>query len=288
MAIVDLLDKVKGGPLVGRVAAARAEVIRARWKGELGGGALAAAPRPADGLSAEDLPSTALLGRGDRTLAEIDQDGYAFATHPADEPLFNRRKERLTRLRYGLAIVLRDGAAVVEKKFNRGKWWGLSIGHYLAGQLEIPFFTEVAALRRLQGLSFVPGLRGVDVAERVVRMDYVHGTTMQRMLAEGGVALLDAQGAGFGQIDDATRLRREIDSFVPHRERLRRPLREMLDAMIDHGVAPLDVKLGNLVIGQKTGRPYWIDFEIAHLASMPGHARNVAEARRLFAELFDA
>ena len=39
-------------------------------------------------------------------------------------------------------------------------------------------------------------------------------------------------------------------------------------------------------IGAKTGAPYWVDFEIAHVASCPGHRARIEEARQLVAERF--
>ncbi len=225
------------------------------------------------------MPSSKELGESDRVLAEIDQDGYAFATNPVDAEVFNRRSKRVGRVRYGLAIVMQNGEVVVEKRFTRGQWFGLSVGHYLYGQFHIPFFNEAAALVKLRRVVGVPRLRHIDLARHTLSIDYIHGTTLQRSVAESGAKILDADGAGFGQLDEATAEAREIDAFRPTRDLHRAPIARLFARILAAGVAPLDVKLGNVVIGARTGQHYWLDFEIAHLASLPGYADAKALAR---------
>ena len=77
----------------------------------------AGATEPPDAVTPVEIPSVAELGPGDRVLAEIDQDGFAFAEHPADEPFFNRRTEKFPRLRYRLHVVLYRGRVCVRKQF---------------------------------------------------------------------------------------------------------------------------------------------------------------------------
>ena len=50
-----------------------------------------------DCLPPGSIPSVAAGGRHDRVLAEIDQEGFAFAIDPVDEPFFNRRNSKLRR-----------------------------------------------------------------------------------------------------------------------------------------------------------------------------------------------
>src|SRR6184192_3207911 len=58
------------------------------------GGALPAALPLEDALRPEAIPSIARGRREDRLLAEIDQDGFAFAEDPIDAPFFDRRADR--------------------------------------------------------------------------------------------------------------------------------------------------------------------------------------------------
>lgn len=274
--------RIKGAAVVGRLAAVRAETYAALLRRTI---PTLSAPPP-DALRPYEIPSVKELGAGDRVLAEIDQDGYAFAEHPADEPLFNRREKRIARLRYGLRILLRKGEVVVEKRFNRGRWWGLSIGHYLAGQLEIPFFNEAACLVHLRNTDGVPRLRHIDLANRTLLIDYIHGQTLQKQIAEGGAQILDADGAGWGGLDEHERKAREIAAYAPHRAAHAEAIGKLASDILKAGVAPLDVKLGNVVIGAKTGKHYWLDFEVAHASSCPRHELYEEESRELYREWF--
>jgi hypothetical protein len=280
--VSDALWRIKGAAVVGRLLTVRAETYAALLRRSV---PTLTAPPP-DALRLHDLPSVKELGTGDRVLAEIDQDGYAFAEHPLDEPVFNRRDKRIARLRYRLRILLRKGEVVVEKRFNRGQWWGLSVGHYLMGQLELPFFNEAAALVHLRHVDNVPRLRDIDLRNRILYIDYIQGQTLQKQVAEAGAKILDADGAGWGGLDEHARKAREIASYEPFRATYADAIGRLAARILEAGVAPLDVKLGNIVIGAKTGRPYWLDFEVAHLASCPLHDAYDAESRSLVLEWF--
>ncbi len=280
--VADAVWRIKGAAVVGRMATVRAETYAALARRTV---PTLTAPPP-DALRPHEIPSVKEIGAGDRVLAEIDQDGYAFAEHPADEKLFNRRDKRIARLRYGLRILLRRGEVVVEKRFNRGKWWGLSIGHYLAGQLEIPFFNEAACLVRLRNVDGVPRLRHIDLANRVLLIDYIHGQTLQKAVAEEGAQILDADGAGWGGLDEHSRKAREIAAYLPHRQEHADAIGSLASEILAAGVAPLDVKLGNIVIGAKTGKHYWLDFEVAYLDSCPRYDERDRESRELVLEWF--
>jgi hypothetical protein len=280
--VLEAVARLPGAGLAYRAGRMRAEVYDAVLRSTV---PVLSAPPP-DALRPTDVPSVKELGAGDRVLAEIDQDGYAFAIHPADIELFNRREQQLPRIRYGLSIVLREGEVLVEKRFNRGRWYGLSIGHYLFGQLELPFFNEAAALVRLRQVEGVPRLRHIDLARRRLYVDYIHGTTLQRLVAEKGAPILDADGAGHGGADEQHQHERELAGYAPEREAHREPIERLFHAIVAAGVAPVDIKLGNVVVGAKTGAHYWIDFEIGHVASCPGHEEKLAEAKELARELF--
>ncbi len=280
--VSEALWRIKGAAVVGRMTAVRAETYAAIVRRTVP--TLTAAPP--DALRPYEIPSVKELGAGDRILAEVDQDGYAFAEHPADEVLFNRREKRIARLRYGLKILLHKGEVVIEKRFNRGRWWGLSLGHYLAGQLELPFFNEAASLVHLRDVDGVPRLRHIDLANRVLLIDYIHGQTLQKRIAEEGAQILDADGAGFGGLDEHTRMEREIAAYAPYRASHTEPVGRLAAEILRAGVAPLDVKLGNIIVGAKTGKHYWLDFEVAHLSSCPRHDLYRLESRELVEKWF--
>jgi hypothetical protein len=65
-------------------------------------------------------------------------------------------------------------------------------------------------------------------------------------------------------------------------DRERGRIEELIRAMNQRGVAPLDVSLGNVLIGAETGRPYWIDFEWACLRPLPCWGRHLRQCHQLF------
>src|SRR5947209_14082184 len=87
------------------LVAARAEV-QAALRAD---GGLLTPRRPAeDALRPALVPSIASGDFTDRVLAEIDQDGFAFASDPIDQSFFNRRDQRAPRQQNLIDIVLKD------------------------------------------------------------------------------------------------------------------------------------------------------------------------------------
>lgn len=243
-------------------------------------------PEPVDDAARlHDIPSVAVLGAGDRVLAEIDQDGYAFAVHPADEPYFNERAEKLRKRRYELDIVLHRGAVCVRKSFSRQDELA-SRGTRFWGKLGLLFYTEAAALLRLEHLGCAPRLQDLSVRSQTVYMDYVRGDSLQRRLAKVASGITDLDGASEG-VDDHAREQREHEAFAAHADpALRAAIEQLVISMNDAGVAPMDIKLGNVIIGAKTGTPYWIDFEMAVMRGLPRYAEHLAEHHRMVNEWF--
>jgi len=271
------LFRLPGANAAGQLVMANLETARAMIRRKL------AEPLPpvADAAVVAEIPSVAALGTGDRVLAEIDQDGFAFAAHPADEPFFNRRAERLPKLRYHLHVVLHRGEVCVRKRFA-GQDLRAGLGVRFWSRLGLPFYTEAAALLRLGDLGCAPRVRDVRFNSRTIFMDYLRGDTLQHDLARHSGELLDLDLGPDAAIDDPQRDQREADVFAAHADpSLRTSLADMIRGMNRSGVAPLDVKLGNVVVGAKTGALYWIDFERAALASFPGYAARLAEHRAL-------
>lgn len=266
----------------GAVAASKLIVVELETLRAVLGGALRRSPGPVpDAVTPHEIPSVAELGPGDRELAEIDQDGFAFAAHPADIPFFNRRAQRFPRLRYRLDVVLYRGHVCVRKQFT-GQPKDAPLGPRLWSLLGLFFYTEAAALLRLRDQAIAPRLRGVHLASRTLFMDYVRGQTLQHEIAGRGRKILDIDLAPLGQLFDPDRDRREIEALAGEGgEAYRDRIEELVRTMNARGIAPLDVKLGNVLIGEKTGALYWLDFERAALDTVPGYAAHLAEHHRL-------
>jgi hypothetical protein len=259
------------------------------------------AARPLDdALQPGAIPSVAAGCFDDRILAEVDQDGFAFATSPMDVPFFDRRAQRTPRQQNLIDIALVEGVVCIRKRYR-----GLRLGARRWGTQRVPFrerlqrsvwaclglylYTEAAALLRLQDLPFVPRLRRIDFADRALYMDYVPGEDLRAHAAKGGAAVHDADlkeahVRGFSAHDLERREVALLDRAGVGN--FRREIAAMAREINARGVAPLDIKLGNFILGATTGRLYWIDFEISRLASQPRWEADLALERDTLERLF--
>lgn len=276
---------------------ARAEVNAA-----LRDGALAPSRPLPDALPIAAIPSIA-AGRGeDRVLAEIDQDGFAFAVDPRDEAYFNRREHRAERQQNLVDVTLLDGRVCIRKRFR-----GFRAGARRWGDRPVPaserarravwvnlglyMYTEAAALLRLQDLPFIPRLRAIDVADRAIYVDFVNGESLRSIAGRGGAPVHDqdlARDPELSRLSSRELERREValleEAIGPG---FRREIAFMVREVNARGVAPLDIKLGNFIRGLATGRLYWIDFEISRLASQPRWEADLALQRDALEEIFE-
>ena len=276
---------------------ARDEVLTA-----LGDGALARALPLDDALPIASIPSIAAGEREDRVLAEIEQDGFAFATDPRDESYFNRRTRRVPRQQNLVDVTLLEGRICVRKRFR-----GFRFGARRWGDRPVPaqewarravwvnlglfLYAEAAALLRLQDLPFVPRLRAIDFADRALYVDYVHGSSLRSLAARGGAAVHDNDLARDPQLSSLSARDQERREVVLLEAScggdFRREIAQMTREVNARGVAPLDIKLGNFIRGAATGKLYWIDFEICRLASQPRWEADLAQERAVLEEVFE-
>jgi hypothetical protein len=278
-----------------RVLRAGAEV-----KAALRAGPFEPAPPPDDAPAPGAIPSIAAGRREDRVLAEIDQDGFAFAVDPLDEAYFNRRAQRTKRQHNLLDVTLVAGRVCVRKRFriypNGARAWGhRPVSAYelasraLWASLRLYLYSEAAALLRLRDLPFVPKLRAVDPRDCSISLDYVQGENLRAVAARGGAPVFD------GDLARVPELRRLSGDDLQRREvallqataggGFRAEIASMTREVNARGVAPLDIKLGNFIRGD-SGRLYWIDFEIAGLSSEACWQPDLAEQHRTIEELF--
>ncbi len=266
-----------------------------------GAGAMREAPAVADEVSPAEVPSVARQGAADRVLAEIDHDGFAFAVAPEDEAYFNRRAEKHPRQQHLLDVVLRGGRVCVRKRFRRPRRDAVRFGdrpvparewaqRSLWVTLKLPMYNEAAALLRMRELPFVPKLRGLDGGRNTLWMDYLRGQSLRHEAAATGAPVHDADLRGVGDVaglgaDDLDA--REIGLLDRQGAGdYRAEIAAMARAVNACGVAPLDIKLGNFMRGEKTNRLYWIDFEISRLASQPRWQADLDRQREILRRLF--
>jgi hypothetical protein len=271
------------------------EVLRAA------GGRVPLAPPLKDALLARSVPSFASGRTEDRVLAEIDQDGFAFAVDPLDVQFFNRRAERRERQQNLLDIVLFDGQVCIRKRFR-----GLRPGAIRWGSKAVPLrqrairglwawmrlflYSEAAALFRLQDLPYVPKVRHIDFADHALYIDCLVGESLRHRAARSGAAVHDNDLATDGDLAGLTG--RELD----RREvglldgigggDFRSEIATMTAEINSRGVAPLDIKLGNFFRGATSGTLYWLDFEISRIQSQPRWEADLAAQTAILEELF--
>jgi hypothetical protein len=278
---------------------ARGEVLAATDGGRL----VPDAPDLDDAIDPKTLPSAARYGLGDRMLAEIDQEGFAFAVNREERPLFNRREKNDPRPIHKLDVVLYAGRICVRKRFRRPVLGAVRFGHIrnsFADQakrhawttLGLWFYVETAALLRLAALPFVPKLRGLDISRQEVFMDYLPGENLRQLAAAQGQPIFDADVGADPSLRDlnAEELTAREVRFVEAAGLgdYRSEVHRMVAAMNENGVAPLDIKPGNLLRGTKTKRLYWLDFERARLKSHPRWEAELQTQNDLLRELFGA
>ena len=267
------------------------------------GGALPAALPLEDALRPEAIPSIARGRREDRLLAEIDQDGFAFAEDPIDAPFFDRRADRRPRPQNSLHVALIGGRVCIRKQFRPmrigARRWGTRpvppmqwVRRRVWTSFGLFLYNEAAALLRLHDLPFIPKLRRIDFEEGAIYVDCVAGESLRHQAASRGAPVHDhdlAADSGFSQLTAAELERREVAILdrIGGAGDFRAEIAAMAREINARGVAPLDIKLGNFIRGAATGRLYWIDFEISRLASQPRWDEDLALQNEILQQLFD-
>src|SRR3954465_2043384 len=295
-ALDQLTRRVVGDGLVNALRA-RAEVLSTLDEGY---GELPASRPVEDALPARIIPSVAAGSFDDRTLAEIDHDGFAFAQSPIDAPFFDRRARRAPRPQNLLDVALVDGRVCIRKRYR-----GLRLGARRWGDQPVPLrqrlhlalwnslglflYSEAAALLRLRDLPFVPKLRRIDLADRAIYVDYLQGENLRSIAARSGAAVhdTDLKMAQLNGMSGRDLDRREVALLDAVGDGdFRCEIASMAREINARGVAPLDIKLGNFIRGAITGRLYWIDFELSRLSSQPRWEMDLAAQHETLERLF--
>jgi hypothetical protein len=211
------------------------------------------------------VPSIAQGDSSDRDLAEIDQDGFAFALDERDTEFFNARTQLVPRRHHRLQIVLRENIVCVRKRslpIQCETLWD-----YIREFLQWDFYIEAASLLRLRGLLFVPAIRRIDHQEGAIEMDYIFGKDLRHILGKGRSEIdYDEVSADFAAL---------IKSADPAAAEIRDNMREILK----FGVIPMDVTAASFIRGKVLGRLYVVDFNFVYLFPVPGwrkHAEKLA------------
>ncbi len=223
-------------------------------------------------LPANGLPSFSTEGKIDRKLADIDQDGYLFASNPVDIPFFNSRIARVPRGRDRVSIVLKDGKIQFKKQFSHvsdlpGIW------KKTQGLLGVGFYNEAAALIRLREKGFVPRILSVNPTDLSIHCEYIPSKTLYEHFMESTVTREDKDEPSIFKSNASTE----------HRMRIRDNVLEMVAC----GLMPIGASLRNILVEKSEGSLYWVDFELAALTSQPRWNDRLEEGFQHLKHLFD-
>jgi hypothetical protein len=285
-SVHDTLGCLPVGRLVLALLASRAEVNQALRQGNLDR-ALEDIP---DCLSPSRIPSVQIKGISERSFAEVDQDGFAFAVDPLDKAFFDRRDRKQPRWRYHVEIVLHKGKVTLRKRLLPYPAWYSSFIERFCCLLGLRFYFEAASLLRLRGVPGIPIVRAIDRVTRSIYMDYVAGLSLRHVLARsGGVVLnldVDADPV-LGRLSSGELMDREFQLFRQiFGDRYKEPIEELILSVNRKGVAVMDLHAANLLIGETTHSLYLVDFECSWLSSFPGWDRSLRDQDRSLNDRF--
>ena len=189
-------------------------------------------------------------------LADVDQDGF-FLSYVGPIPRLPTVavEQYWPRRRYRLSLVVQDGQLGVRKEFN---------GDRLA------FLNELRVMHVLHHARCnVPSIMDIDFESLALTCSFILGTVLREALASQGALLRDRDVANNPQFlglsaeekwhKRVKEGRRVLDRVVSRR--FLELLHDQLTKVHKARVFLNDVKYGNIVIEQRSGRPYLIDFD---------------------------
>ncbi|MHC4205457.1 MAG: hypothetical protein ACYSTT_12465 [Planctomycetota bacterium] len=191
-------------------------------------------------------------------LGEIDQDGFLLSKvgKIPNAPSVSK-KQFLARKRFGLRVVAIDGIVCIEKHYKNNKF---------------SFVNEIEALYHLGRAGCnIPVIMDVDFGNLTLTFSYISGPILREELAKRGAIVRDRD------IEENP----ELSSFDKRKRALNRvsEARRFLSEVIDLQFIELvftelnkihearfiwnDIKYGNIIIEEQSGKPYLIDFDWA-------------------------
>ena len=221
--------------------------------------------RCGDSLPPELVPSVAAGNRNDRDLAEIDQNGIAFAVDSRDEELFNCRARMVPRRHHRIQIIFSGG--VVRLRKCRLRKQQRSLRGRVLELLQFGFYLEAAALLRLRALPAVPAIWRINPREGSIEMDYIWGRDLRHILAD------------YTDPINYDEVAREFAGLVANTENpaSKRVVQLVIDTF-RHGVLHRDLSAENFIRGHRSQQLYIVDFSLVQLRPVLGwraHARQL-------------
>ena len=191
-------------------------------------------------------------------LGEIDQDGFLLSKVGAISNVPSvSKKQFLTRKRFGLRVVAVDGYVCVEKHYKGNK---------------SSFVNEIEAHYHLGRAGCnIPVIMDVDFDNLTLTFSYIPGPVLREELAKRGAVVRDRDIEDNPGLTRSGKRKRAMDRIPEGR----RVLNEVIDSkFIELIFAELskihkarfiwnDIKYGNIIIEEQSGKPFLIDFDWA-------------------------
>ena len=191
-------------------------------------------------------------------LGEIDQDGFLLSKVGAISKIPSvSTKQFLARKRFALKVVAIDGYVCIEKHYkgNKSSFVNEIEAHYYLGQA---------------GCN-IPVIMDVDFDNLTLTFSYISGPVLREELARRGAVVRDRDIEENPELTRSGRRKRVLNR-IPE---CRRVLSDVIDSkFIKLIFAELnkihmarfiwnDIKYGNIIIEERSGKPYLIDFDWA-------------------------
>ena len=191
-------------------------------------------------------------------LGEIDQDGFLLSKVGTISNLPSvSKKQFLTRKRFSLRVVAIDGYVCIEKHYKGNK---------------SSFVNEIEAHYHLGRAGCnIPVIMDVDFDNLTLTFSYISGPVLREELARRGAVVRDRDIEENPELTSSGKRKRAINR-IPE---CRRVLSEVIDSQFTELIlAELnkihkarfiwnDIKYGNIIIEERSGEPYLIDFDWA-------------------------
>ena len=191
-------------------------------------------------------------------LGEIDQDGFLLSNVGAIPRVPTISREQFaSRRRFGLTMVAVNGYAGVEKHYKGNK-------SAFVNEIEAHYHLGLAGCN-------IPAILDADFDNLTLTFSYIQGRVLHEELARRGAIVRDRDIEGNPRLTWLGKRRRALRRIAESR----RVLYDVIDSQfVEDLFAELckmhearfiwnDIKYGNIIIEEHSGRPYMIDFDWA-------------------------
>jgi tRNA A-37 threonylcarbamoyl transferase component Bud32 len=200
-----------------------------------------------------------LLDERNIHIGEIDQDGFIFQYYDLFKgaPVISR-ENFMERVKHKIYLVIHDGYIGIEKRFKNHQ----------------RFLNEFVALANLSNKGInVPAILDVDFDSLTITVSYIHGKVLREELANKGAVLRDSQLGYMKDCSDKNMYKKKIVEEglkVMHHVidmQYIGNIHRQISKIHEAGFLIGDIKYGNIIIEEKSGEPFIIDFEVSRQLS---------------------